>query len=445
MRVDPLCCPPSRRQFMNQQRFFAVLTFLFVGAAVFIVLLEKVYDGDLKAVFQNGGVPTSIADSASMQDETKAVAAADSRIVLVKADEVREQLAAVPRLLQIPWTTSEIEAAFRRAGDRGCTLLPQNVYVTPLEPDAGSTAELKRTRTTAFTVGLKVDPAHRGELPSLSKNTIENYLADHVLAIQPTMIQDSTGDLFFDGTIHAAFYPAKSPMITVPCEPMIGEAVASFRTLGFYESAVNAATSGKLLVLAFKYIREQEVGGVKLSPQAEYELLFLYLPEVSMGPPRLVAFGTSNGRSMMEELDLGQSSFSGSTTIMANIRFQKYTGMGLYPASPVVLSVRNRSLSQLPLSSFLTRLAGDPQTPGMTLTQLFQTLHENPPTAVGAIPFPATAPLSPGGELPQAPGQLPAADVPRVPSSFQIPADFPATPMLEPAPLLDVKPLTIEN
>lgn len=362
---------------MNQQRFFAVLTFLFLGGTLAVIAIEKVYDGDWNAVLKNRGVPTAIADTAALQDVKIAEHAQASKISMVSPDEVRNKIAAIPKIHQIPWTAKELETAFNNAVDRQCQLLPSNVFVEPIEPDLSSTSDLKRYRKSAFTVGLQVAPEHRNELPSVSKATIESYLADHVLAIQPTLIQDASGALFFEGTIQAAFYPSKSPSITVPSQPMISEAVQGFRVIGFFEDDNIEGTTGKTLVLAFRYIRELSAGGVTLTPQTEFEVLILHLPQVTSGPPLMLAFSTADARSQFEELDMGQASAPGNVTILGNIRFQKFTN-GIFPASPVVLGVQNRALSRMALSEMIQKMAGGPGGVPLKFTEMLSQIHENP-------------------------------------------------------------------
>ncbi|WP_437203720.1 hypothetical protein [Planctomicrobium sp. SH664] len=275
----------------------------------------------------------------------------------------------LPRLREIPWSKEALANAYRLAAGRSCRLQPPGSSVTPTPNAKGL------SRLTACIVGLEIEPSARRALPKLSKSTIESYLADHLLAIQPTVQSDPVHGNYFQGQLQAAFFAKNSPTQTLEAEPMIGQAVSQFRVLGFFTDPNNPeeARYPRTMVLTFAYKRDDPSHPL---PVDEYELIFLHLYP-GAGDPRLTVFGTSDGLQslqalVMPDLRLGRTA----PTVQAQIRFGDFKMMGLYPADPIVSAVRNTYRASLPVSEVQLLLRGTTDRPAQTLAELLESLPD---------------------------------------------------------------------
>ncbi len=262
----------------------------------------------------------------------------------------------LPKLREIPWLKQDVVVAFREASNRACGLLPSGVRVSSSMSPANVEHTLFKGRQTAFTVGLKMDPLARKELPAVSKGTIESYLEDHSLAVQPEIVRTSEG-YSFTGAVQCAFYVKRTPTLTVDPEKMISEAVMGFRVLGIFDEAIEGMkveSPGRTLILAFQFNKmDTSLATTIVQKVEEYELLFIHLPEnVSGDKPVITAFATADGREKLEQLEtLDPEKVASYASIMANIRFEDFKMMGIYPANPIVTGIFNRTVSTMPVET----------------------------------------------------------------------------------------------
>src|SRR5690606_14033216 len=89
-----------------------------------------------------------------------------------------------------------------------------------------------------------------------------------------------------------------------------------------------------------------------------YELIFLHLmPGSTDEQPSLAVFGTTDNLRTFQETSLStQLLGSGPPAVLATIRFNEFTMMGLYPAKPLVTGIRHRIRSSVPVSHIQQRL-----------------------------------------------------------------------------------------
>ena len=267
--------------------------------------------------------------------------------------------ASLPTVEDLPWSLREAGEAFRgRRAEPAELVPPGGPVVAPLSRGvAGSDSALGRVP--AFTVGLKVDPLARRDIPSVSRGAIDGYMDDHLLMIQPTLYRDASGRVFLGPTVRAAFFARDDPSETVEPEGMIAAAVRQFRAVGLYED--EGVAPGQTLVLEFRYI-SGESGRVGGTGRQEYELLFIHLMGGADGDgePRLTAFATGEGRQTLHALDVSNPLRAGGTpAVTATVRFDEFTTMGLYPAKPVVTGVRHAAVASIPSERFRAIMNGE--------------------------------------------------------------------------------------
>jgi hypothetical protein len=251
--------------------------------------------------------------------------------------------------------------------------------------------EVETLRTSAFSVGLEVDPAVRSQLPKVSKGTIENYLGSHRLLIQAEVAFRADHDPQFTGNIQAAFYALSSPRVTARPEAMIEEAVGKFRLLGMLEEKTPG--TARTLVLAFHYTSDASPLSTGVTgEQLTFDLLILHLqPGHGPGRPEVSVFATAQGRSLFQEIEVAGDPLKESRpAVLAEIRFNRFEMLGVYPADPVVTSIRNRARYTLPLPAIRSKLENSEDF-AQSFAALLEELHAHPdPTSL----FPKALPVA---------------------------------------------------
>lgn len=313
-------------------------------------------------------------------------------------------LAAIPRVDSIPWKRKDVADLFERVGNyASCEVLPSDVQVEePLSrvPE-GSSGPLGRY--SMFSIGLQMDPDAEDSLPAATDGAIKSYLRDHLLTVQAPLYRYPDGTVFFGNKMRAAFYAKTDPKRTLTPEPVISSAIGRFRTLGVYAPSSNLegtdSSNGdedgsvaepseaelRTLILGFKYIVDFPSADPNTTTERrpEFELLFLHLlPDHTAENPSVTVFATSNGRTILHELDLAhetQVSDDDSALqlpeITADIRFEDFTMMGLYPTNPVVTGVSHNARQSLPTEIVRGLMLGLTHDKPETLTAILDQLH----------------------------------------------------------------------
>jgi len=400
---------------MKSSVFYIFVSVAALASSVVIVVGKMIPPEEMQLLFTKGVVPASLVSKTSAAGGLTAGSDAETfkeptpEEVSKTSEELLKLLDQLPVLKEIPWQRSEIAASFANRSARPCRLVPaQNLVETrfgEIKPEAG---QLLNLRTTAFQIGLEVDAKARLSLPSLSKATIENYLSEHILSIQPEICRSEEGEFLFTGMVHAAFFSRLSPSVTRTPEAMIGEAVNNLRVLGVLptsstpaDSPVSNSVDGvqpllagdpdeqtgvaanplpRTLVMAFQYNRDQALSSSLTMPgQPEFELIFLHLlPQIDRPlTPTLAVFTSAEGATILQELDLSAQQ-AGRTTpaVKASVRFEKFKVMGQYPSDPVVTGLTNQVRNAITMEELKGRLAQEPGDPALALNSILSRLHQ---------------------------------------------------------------------
>lgn len=378
---------------MNRSALMIFVTVLSVIASVLIVVAKKIPPAELHLLFTQGVVPATFmkggahaARKAGAAGGQRAVAPETALPVERTDEELNKLLTELPILQEIPWRPAEIASMFANRTARPCRMLPpESAIETVIPPNAELDGKLISQRVTAFTVGLEMDRKARASLPSVSKTTIENYLNQNQLAIQPDICRNRQGQFLFTGAVHAALFAKNMPSVAGYPEPMIEDAVRSFRVLGVLPPRPAAdGTPGlpRTLVMAFTYIRDKHLStSLTQSSQAEYELIFLHLlpqPASSL-IPSITVFTTTEGCTVFQELNLADQMIGRSDpAVMASIRFDKFEFLGLYPADPVVTGLSNKVRGSISMEDLQTRLHARTDETAAALETVLDEFHHNP-------------------------------------------------------------------
>lgn len=386
--------------------------FLIAAAAVLgsvaIVITKQIPQEELNLLMTKGVIPETLIRGKSSQGRVPAgglrLGASGEEVAppLERTDEeLKRVLAMVPVLKEIPWSNHQVAQMYSNNTARPCLLLPPSTPVEMLPgAPATETSEIGKLigrRSTAFQIGLMMDRRAQAALPKMSKATIENYLEQHLLAIQPEVFQSRSGEYLLTGDIHAAFFAKNRPSVTGDPNPMIRDAVRSFRVLGVLPPATSGESTEealpRTLVMAFAYKRDKDVAGsLSLGPQEEFELIFLHLLPQSQvgGGPNLAVFATSEGGTVFQELDTKITpGFGSNPTVMASIRFESFN-MQVLPQDPVVTAISNRVRNSITVEELRNRVASKGDT-ASSLELVLDEIHQSSMSGVS----PSQVSLSP--------------------------------------------------
>ncbi len=244
---------------------------------------------------------------------------------------------------EVPWLDSQANRAFNDAREFACQLLTPDTPVKQSLTRAKPGHSGMLGRIPVATVGLEVDISSKLQLPKASRGAIEAYLRDHRLVIEPIVYQDSQGQAYFGTDCRAAFYQLAYPTLSIKAEGMIEEAIARFRVLGVLRDETDA--SGRTLVMTFRFVKQESGKSTVGGQQHVTELMFFHLAINESGNlPSIQVFVTSDSRQNLHRLAKDASIIDEPIPmISASIRFEKFILMGLYPANPIVTSVRQRA------------------------------------------------------------------------------------------------------
>ncbi len=299
------------------------------------------------------------ASSAFSADRDSILTNNSDETTIVSAENLELPPLKAPWLKSIPWEDWELRRAFVQASSRFCRLLPSGTSVNEDFRPKNVERTVFEGRPTVFKIGLEVDPLARGKLPVMSKSTIEGYLDDHLLAIQPVVLKTAKG-FSFTGEVRCAFFDRHSPTRTLEPEAMIATAVREFRVLGVYDETGNDDVKlARTLVMAFRFMKqENELNLVISKPVEAFEMMIIHLSDSQeSSPAQTLSFATAENRKDLQLLSLAAGSASiEEPSVKANIRFEKFHTMGMYPADPVVTGIRNRVVATMPLDDFQKQL-----------------------------------------------------------------------------------------
>ena len=391
---------------MHSQRLFKILTF---------VTLAVTAGAITERVLSKPDEP-SRPDEAFVWDEYLGgdIGALAGTSFVTGIDQTVPDLATIPRLTSIPWDGVEVAELFNRAGSfSACEVLPADINVEQPLAVLSEDTPGPLGRLSMFSIGLQMDPLAEESLPSVTDGAIKSYLQDHLLTVQAPLYRYPDGSIFFGSKLKAAFYAGATPQKTLTPEPMVASAIGRFRTLGVYapsskldeniiltgtaeestESEADAQSGEsndeshelRTLILGFKYAVDPSF----IDPNSaegrrpEFELLFLHLlPDHTVEHPSVAVFATSNGRTILHELELsrassgaGKQASSPAAEITADIRFEEFTMMGLYPTKPVVTGVTHRARQSLPTEIVRGLMLGLTHGHPESLTSILDQLH----------------------------------------------------------------------
>jgi hypothetical protein len=291
---------------------------------------------------------------------------ASRTLLMTGVNPVPPELKEIPLIRAVPWERSEVVREYTRAGaGLSCSLLEPSVEVVQSLVSSSPGVRGPLGRQTMITISLQIDPLAKATLPKATRGAIEDYLENHQVAIQLVMYHEKDGAPFFGPQTRAAFIDRRKPELTTAPENLIVSALAELRTLGVYVPGKGPLlpAEARTMILAFRYTRqssEDSTVGAPPSAEKDFELIFVHnVVTDSSKPPRFAIFATSKGRaeiSLLDEVD--PQMVSQSSIIAAHVKFDDFTMLGMYPATPIVTGVYHQAQLSIPVSSFRSMMDG---------------------------------------------------------------------------------------
>ena len=333
-----------------------------------------------------GSAESQSSDAASEESSNAELPEITLRVGKIGSTPDRQE---VTMISQLPYTNSEVRRIYTASAGRACRMLVPGSPVVPTRLGVRPGRMGTYGRVPTFSIGLQLGSDGRDKLPAVTRAQVEKYLRKHRLSVQPILYHDENGKLYFGTDCQTAFFELDRPGVTVEAEPMVATAVERFRALGIVGDGSIARISsvagtetlntvlGRTLAMAFTFEKAEGLLALKSAkPKLTSELLLLHLPsEATADNPNIKVFITSDERHTLHRLDIGQERLNSPIpTITADIRFAKTVLMGMYPAGPIVTSIRYRSDGVVPMEAILkmtrTGETGDETNSPMSVTEI---------------------------------------------------------------------------
>ena len=247
-------------------------------------------------------------------------------------------------ITQLPVGESELESAFSQGSRFRCQVLAPgqplmltNFVALPLPPGQKNNEKLPPLlrRMPALTVGLKIAPGDRKDLPTLSSRMILSYLDDHYMSIQAQVLKDPvTREIYLHPRPVAATAAYRGASVSAKSEPAVLDSIENFRSLGLLVKPDVEATPADLRTLVL--LHRCDMAAIGSNTQPTYELVFIRAT-VENEEPKLRAFVTSHNRTILHDLgDVTRPFTASSCDILASVFFTKYTNASLVPSESAV-------------------------------------------------------------------------------------------------------------
>lgn len=252
----------------------------------------------------------------------------------------------------LPRTDAELAAAFDRAEQDACELLPggEPLEITSFTPyltqrDRQSARLAPSLRRSAFAIGLQLPAEEQQRLPLISRSRIAGYLQNHYVSVQARIQRDPrTGIRYLHHRPLSAAAKFSGARLTQEPEAAVAASVHDFRSLGLLVEGDGTPSLEDLrtLVLVHKHavLRPSATGPASFQPN--YEFAFIHASRADLEgsePLTLDAFVTSGGRERLHHLRSRAPTGPSSCGIRANVRLSEFTYGGTYPTRAIVRDV----------------------------------------------------------------------------------------------------------
>lgn len=193
------------------------------------------------------------------------------------------------------------------------------------------------TRRAMLTVGIDLKKPDQARLPTLSKDRILDYLAEHYVSVQARVQKDLKGTQYLHHRCIVATGAFSGAKLTEDFHPAVANAVKDIHSLGIYVPPKVDPTPENLrtAVLVHKHTGI-DIAAKKTRP--EFEFIIVRGRQTVAGNLELYCFVTTDQRTKLHYLQSAQKAPTryADCTLKAQVYFSKYVDGGLIPSDSVV-------------------------------------------------------------------------------------------------------------
>lgn len=266
-----------------------------------------------------------------------------------------DEFADLKIISQLPSSLREIDQHFQRSRAEACELIPAGesleitsytAALTERDRTEGRTRQLiPSSRRDLFTVGLEFEKRDEEALPTLSRGTIVEYLAEHYVSIQGRVRRDLLDrKLYYHHRPLALTARYRGSKLTQGFEGLVAYSIREFHSLGLFvppDTRLKKPENFRTIVLLFR--TELLVPGSQRSRES-FEFVFIRGRE-EQGPDGAYlephVFLTSQGRTRLEYLGKSSRPLSPARCgILGRIVVTEFDGSGIVPKQSATRSYR---------------------------------------------------------------------------------------------------------
>jgi hypothetical protein len=190
-----------------------------------------------------------------------------------------------------------------------------------------------------MSVGIDLKKPDQARLPTLSKDKILDYLAEHYVSVQARVQKDAKGMEYLHHRCIVATGTFRGDKRTEDFHPAVGNAVKDIHALGnFVPPKVDPTPENlRTAVLIHKHTGI-DIAAKKTRP--EFEFIIVRGRQTALGKLDLYCFVTTDQRTKLHYLKSAQKAPTryADCTLKAQVYFSKYVDGGLIPSDSVVRS-----------------------------------------------------------------------------------------------------------
>lgn len=279
-----------------------------------------------------------------------------------------DEFADIVKISELPKTAREVSSAFRRSRGEACEIIPKGESIeiqsfrSALTLRDAARAKKQRvlpaSRRSALSVGLKIAPADRQDLPIVSRGSILDYLESNYVDIQVRIRKDLLDrKLYYHHRPLAVTAQFRGSKLSQGFEPIVSGSIREFHSLGvFAESGKRFYDPEELRTVVLLFRTPMLRAGTKLKEDV-YEFAFIHGVANEDGTeiePHV--FVTTEDRTQLNYLSrqTRRPTSPSACSIVGGIAVIDFDSTGVYPRESATRSYRLDTRFSLPMSELDT-------------------------------------------------------------------------------------------
>jgi hypothetical protein len=228
------------------------------------------------------------------------------------------------------------------------------------------------TRKFLLSVGIDLKKPDQARLPTLSKEKILDYLAEHYVSVQARVQKDLRGTQYLHHRCIVATGTFSGSKLTEDFQPAVGNSVKDIHALGIFVPPKIDPTPENLrtAVLVHKHTGI-DIAAKKTRP--EFEFIIIRGRQSALGQLDLYCFVTSDQRTQLHYLKPASKAPTryADCSLQAQVYFSRYVDGGLIPSESVVRGQKVNSQASFVLKDLDALVKSE-----LKLTDAFTNLNE---------------------------------------------------------------------